>query len=194
MENKPFFQTLEGKISNMEFCGSDDHTREITQLKLSIDLFTPTDMGRNTNGTNLMDIQCHGIGIICHKSTIVPRIQLPVSSTISSNASINLPIQNSIPDISNNSQNPLREVTLPYENMDAIDYFIEKTTERLSCSTKQVGRCPICFESIVQREPTVTKCGHVFCRECIEKSLSSVRKCPLCQCRVRMNQLLRIYL
>lgn len=60
--------------------------------------------------------------------------------------------------------------------------------------SNSVLSCPICFESTLQREPTVTKCGHVFCRECIEMSLRSSRKCPLCKCRVCLNQLLRIYL
>lgn len=64
----------------------------------------------------------------------------------------------------------------------------------LDTSDTPVLRCPICFESTLQREPTVTKCGHVFCRECIELSLRSNRKCPLCKSRVCINQLLRIYL
>ncbi|XP_068751774.1 TNF receptor-associated factor 5-like [Montipora capricornis] len=37
--------------------------------------------------------------------------------------------------------------------------------------------CPIC--ECPMREPVQTKCGHRFCKECLEKSLKRKRKCPI---------------
>ncbi|KAK6978488.1 E3 ubiquitin-protein ligase RFWD2 [Biomphalaria glabrata] len=38
--------------------------------------------------------------------------------------------------------------------------------------------CPLCFDVI--DEAYMTKCGHSFCRECIEKSLERNNRCPKC--------------
>lgn len=55
-------------------------------------------------------------------------------------------------------------------------------------------QCPICFDQITRA--TATSCGHVFCLECIQQSISSsnargqirgrrgVGLCPLCRKRV----------
>lgn len=53
--------------------------------------------------------------------------------------------------------------------------------------------CPICLDSPLKRDPTVTKCGHVFCRDCIETSLQNNRSCPMCKCRILQRQLIRMY-
>ncbi|KAL9899359.1 uncharacterized protein ACN427_007067 isoform 1-T1 [Glossina fuscipes fuscipes] len=54
--------------------------------------------------------------------------------------------------------------------------------------------CPVCMESTVQRQPTSTRCGHVFCQSCIRQAIEFSRKCPLCKAKVLPNHLLRIYL
>lgn len=42
-------------------------------------------------------------------------------------------------------------------------------------------KCPICFESVIGREPVSTKCGHVFCKQCIQSCLQLAKKCPMCK-------------
>uniref|UniRef100_A0A1A9ZYY2 RING-type domain-containing protein n=1 Tax=Glossina pallidipes TaxID=7398 RepID=A0A1A9ZYY2_GLOPL len=54
--------------------------------------------------------------------------------------------------------------------------------------------CPVCMESTVQRQPTSTRCGHVFCQSCIRQAIEFSRKCPLCKAQVLPSHLLRIYL
>lgn len=67
-------------------------------------------------------------------------------------------------------------------------------------SSKKLNQlqCPICFDDIVKA--TVTLCGHVFCLECIQQSISSstargqtngklgVGLCPLCRKRVNFKE------
>ncbi|XP_068152561.1 uncharacterized protein dgrn [Drosophila tropicalis] len=55
-------------------------------------------------------------------------------------------------------------------------------------------RCPVCLESASQREPTSTKCGHVFCKVCIQAAIQSSHKCPICNKKLTARQTFRIYL
>ncbi|XP_043642418.1 LON peptidase N-terminal domain and RING finger protein 3 [Drosophila teissieri] len=40
--------------------------------------------------------------------------------------------------------------------------------------------CPVCLEDVREREPVSTNCGHVFCKDCIERAVATGRMCPLC--------------
>ncbi|KAH8382583.1 hypothetical protein KR009_004196 [Drosophila setifemur] len=55
-------------------------------------------------------------------------------------------------------------------------------------------KCPVCLEEVRRREPVSTKCGHVFCRECITSAISSTHKCPMCNKKLTIRQFFRIYL
>tara|TARA_E500000331_G_scaffold336912_1_gene364516 strand:- start:194 stop:3436 length:3243 start_codon:yes stop_codon:yes gene_type:complete len=51
-----------------------------------------------------------------------------------------------------------------------------------SLSKIEEQNCPVCLDSI--EIPTVTRCGHLFCSECIKNALEMSRngkKCPLCR-------------
>jgi len=39
-------------------------------------------------------------------------------------------------------------------------------------------QCPVCQEFL--KEPTLTSCGHHFCRECIVRSIARSHVCPMC--------------
>ncbi|RCK55139.1 E3 ubiquitin-protein ligase complex SLX5-SLX8 subunit SLX8 [Candida viswanathii] len=72
-------------------------------------------------------------------------------------------------------------------------------------TTKRLAdiQCPICFDDV--SKATVTSCGHVFCLECIDQSISSshargqVRNtqrgkglCPLCRKEVTFKETILI--
>lgn len=54
--------------------------------------------------------------------------------------------------------------------------------------------CPVCFEPLNQ--PTITACGHVFCRPCLDHVLEETEAggglCPLCRGPLRRNQLVEV--
>ncbi|XP_017035191.1 E3 ubiquitin-protein ligase RNF138-like [Drosophila kikkawai] len=42
--------------------------------------------------------------------------------------------------------------------------------------------CPICLENVRWRLPVAFKCGHVFCKKCIEMTIEKFgQKCPVCE-------------
>lgn len=52
--------------------------------------------------------------------------------------------------------------------------------------------CPICFESLTERDknPVITACAHAFCRDCIERVISTQHKCPMCRADLPTTDLL----
>ena len=45
------------------------------------------------------------------------------------------------------------------------------------------GNCPICLTPISSnpQQTTTTRCGHLFCRACLQKWLQQKRNCPMCK-------------
>lgn len=54
-------------------------------------------------------------------------------------------------------------------------------------------QCTVCLDNCVKKEPTATKCGHIFCKLCIEMCVELTEKCPLCNKRVNINEIFRLY-
>lgn len=49
-------------------------------------------------------------------------------------------------------------------------------------SKKGFLECYICYENALTRTPVMTNCGHVFCRDCLRRSLTSISNCcPYCR-------------
>lgn len=53
--------------------------------------------------------------------------------------------------------------------------------------SKQTNRnridCPVCLETV--KSPVSTKCGHIFCSNCLIKSLVHEKRCPICKQAVK---------
>lgn len=54
--------------------------------------------------------------------------------------------------------------------------------------------CPICYEQLSsETKPMSTRCGHIFCAQCLEQTLRTAKKCPTCQRAVRFQNCTRLY-
>lgn len=50
-------------------------------------------------------------------------------------------------------------------------------------------RCSICLRSIINRTPATTKCGHVFCFDCLRQSVQIHKKCPNCNVQAKLDDI-----
>ena len=55
------------------------------------------------------------------------------------------------------------------------------------------NECPICLANA--RLPIVTRCGHIFCWECIKNWVESKQKmeCPICKNGIKLNEVIKLY-
>ena len=53
-------------------------------------------------------------------------------------------------------------------------------------------KCPICLEAIIKDKVT-TKCGHIYHKDCILKSININKKCPYCRQVVKFEKLISHY-
>lgn len=56
-----------------------------------------------------------------------------------------------------------------------------------------VFNCPICMGPLGE-EIMSTRCGHIFCKNCIKTAINVQGKCPTCRKKVTVKQLVRVFL
>ena len=61
---------------------------------------------------------------------------------------------------------------------------------------KDILQCPICFDLMHNSKFSflVSKCGHICCENCWEKTLSNKLECPLCKKKVKKKNLIKIFI
>ena len=59
--------------------------------------------------------------------------------------------------------------------------------------SENYNECPICLNNA--RLPIVTKCGHIFCWECIKGWVKTKGKseCPICKERIKLEEVIKLY-
>ena len=65
------------------------------------------------------------------------------------------------------------------QGVSAITATLNQSKDKPASPTVNIT-CPICLESIVNNQPVATRCGHLFCKACIETALKKGKKCPMC--------------
>ena len=65
---------------------------------------------------------------------------------------------------------------------------LQKITNNIDFNENE--NCIICYDSM--NEPTMTPCGHMFCRNCIQLCLNSKKECPICKHVVEPSSLVGI--
>lgn len=69
-----------------------------------------------------------------------------------------------------------------------------KTVKEKQPQEKGLGECPVCYENFAEKQVMTTKCGHLFCKVCIEKIATTIRKCPTCRKAVNKRNIIAIYI
>ncbi|XP_076025865.1 E3 ubiquitin-protein ligase RNF4 isoform X2 [Genypterus blacodes] len=70
---------------------------------------------------------------------------------------------------------------------------------RPSRTTPGTISCPVCMDSYTEivdsgRLVVSTKCGHIFCSQCLKDSLNAARSCPTCRSKLTHRQYHPIYI
>lgn len=65
---------------------------------------------------------------------------------------------------------------------------------RTSSSLETSNECPVCFEDYRKLDPMSTQCGHIFCKECIIKSIEMKKQCPICAKDATEDNIIRVFL
>ena len=55
----------------------------------------------------------------------------------------------------------------------------------------EVPSCAICYEEMLNNL-AVTKCGHIFHRECIDQAWIRTESCPLCRAELKENEIIKV--
>ncbi|KAK9869990.1 hypothetical protein WA026_006089 [Henosepilachna vigintioctopunctata] len=83
-----------------------------------------------------------------------------------------------------------------------LDKFAGNSNENTSELTKSptnerekgLGECPICYDKLAQKQVMSTQCGHLFCKDCIERIVKTVKKCPTCRKTVNKKKIFSIFI
>ena len=69
-------------------------------------------------------------------------------------------------------------------------------TNNNNSEKKDILQCPICFDLMHNSKYSflVSKCGHICCENCWEKTLSNKLECPLCKKKVKKKNLIKIFI
>ncbi|KAI4354325.1 hypothetical protein L6164_003195 [Bauhinia variegata] len=102
--------------------------------------------------------------------------------------------------VNNNNHNKRRRDSASEANNCEIYINLESSSCSMRDYVKMVPEppkepvfsCPICMGPLV--EETSTRCGHIFCKNCIKAAISVQSKCPTCRKKVTAKELIRVFL
>jgi SNF2 family DNA or RNA helicase len=74
-----------------------------------------------------------------------------------------------------------------YSNIKKIYDYLKNTIDNIKIVTET---CPICLDDIENEDLAITKCGHLFCWNCINEYINEcgLTKCPKCNIPINKNE------
>ena len=67
---------------------------------------------------------------------------------------------------------------------DTTPQFVIDELKELMIQMKKEIECPVCLSVIQPENIGFTKCGHKYCKECLEQLKITTKKCALCQRKI----------
>ena len=92
----------------------------------------------------------------------------------------------------NNVINKIKKIITFDENGELIAKDKNDIIDSDSDSEDNDEKCGICLGSIVELNIGVTKCGHLFCFNCIKEYTLKVSKCPACLVHINNNEVYQL--
>lgn len=100
----------------------------------------------------------------------------------------------------NDLMNPAKMYVQKDEVIFDIDLEVDFPTplwsmdQNMAKHNDQIQECSVCLQSVIDRKPVVTKCGHLFCGDCIKQSIEEYKKCPMCNANANLTDLRIVYM
>ena len=76
-------------------------------------------------------------------------------------------------------------------SVEKITNFLNEQVHTLN--KKNLHNCPICLRKINKNKISLTKCGHLYCYNCLKCSLSYNCRCPICREKLHTNDIILIH-
>ena len=76
-------------------------------------------------------------------------------------------------------------------SVEKITNFLNEQVHTLN--KKNLHNCPICLRKINKNKISLTKCGHLYCYNCLKCSLSYNCRCPICREKLHSNDIILIH-
>ncbi|XP_070166957.1 E3 ubiquitin-protein ligase rnf8-like [Polyergus mexicanus] len=77
------------------------------------------------------------------------------------------------------------------DKQDVDEYYTFESDNRMPVPLT----CPICLETLCSRlKPMTTRCGHLFCENCLKESIQKYKHCPTCKTTTKLRSCIRVYL
>ncbi len=67
--------------------------------------------------------------------------------------------------------------TLPPETPD----FVLEQLKEFHIQLRKKIECPICLDIIEPEGLSISKCGHKYCKDCLDKLKTTTKKCAICR-------------
>ncbi|XAR60951.1 Ubiquitin--protein ligase [Bertholletia excelsa] len=82
-----------------------------------------------------------------------------------------------------------------YVNLERVELPLPQPSQQLPLPPppkEPTFSCPVCMGPLV--EEMSTKCGHIFCKQCIMTAIAVQSKCPTCRKKISKRDIIRVYL
>jgi SNF2 family DNA or RNA helicase len=180
------------KIIDPEFDNKNNEDLDPDNLNEIIDNDNESDSDNEDNNKPLMIVN----------DINTDKIIKLIGKYLNNNPSITL---NNMKDNLLNLNNKLNEAQKHYEGKRSTSEFFTNMMEKINKITeKQKNKngdtdntdedemCSICLNEITGEDVGVTKCGHMYCYQCIKEIIQSNPKCPLCMKPTKSDEIFMI--
>lgn len=72
-----------------------------------------------------------------------------------------------------------------------IKYFKE-VIPKMNSENNELENCVICLNKIEDDQICITSCGHIYCYECIYKSILVKKECPTCRACIKADDIIKV--
>ena len=79
-----------------------------------------------------------------------------------------------------------------YENIVSESTYLLNILEKLGdteVNNEEINACAVCFE---EQHLSLTKCGHIYCKDCIIEWMKKIQNCPICKKELTSNDIFLI--